>query len=193
MSYPPSPAQMSFINDLIAKRDVPSEMADTVRALLSTTDATSRQASGIIDTLKSFPYKPRPVAFAPGVPSPREAYLAAFEGVEDSKYAIPAVYLFASYPNLKINGDLLFLEVKTYQGKRYLNKLQGAPGDFVRTWIGDYETGTGILKFIAGRHVEFAGLFSQFFHVCGRCAAPLTDQKSRETGFGPECRKVFGL
>ena len=113
--------------------------------------------------------------------------------MQDAKYAIPASYLFTSYPNLKITGDLLFLEVKTYKGKRYLNRLQGAPGDFTRSWVGDYATGTGLLKFIAGRHVEFAGLFAKHFSVCGRCASPLTDQKSRETGIGPECRKVWGL
>lgn len=191
MSYPPSPAQSSFINDLLAKRDVPEDMADTVRALMSQAEATSRQASGIIDTLKGFPYKVRMTTATTG-PTPFQAFLAAFEGVEDAKYAIPVDYLRTAFPEFNLTGDLVFFEVKTYKGKRYLNKLQGAPGDFVRSRV-SLDAGTRLLRFIKGRHVEFAKLFAAHYSVCGRCASPLTDQTSRETGVGPECRKVWGL
>lgn len=189
MSYPPSPAQQSFINDLLAKRDVPEEIASAIKSAMTSPSATSRSASGFIDTLKSYPYKPAKVSFEA---SPFAKMIEAFEGVEDAKYAIPTEYIWTSYPNLHLTGDLLFVEVKTYKGKRYINRLAGAPGDFTRTRF-DFETATGLLKFIRGRHVEFSRLFSEHFNVCGRCAAPLTDQKSRETGIGPECRKVWGL
>lgn len=178
--YPASPAQMSFINDLLGKREVPPAIAETIR---SSQALTSRQASGYIDTLKAYPFK---------ATAPVTGFYAAFEGVEDSKYAIPGSMLAMVMPDAIKDGDMLFLEVKTWKGRRYLNKLTGAPGDFNRTRF-PMAVGIQLLGLIKGRHVEFAQNFGKFYSCCGRCAAPLTDTRSRELHVGPECRKVWGL
>lgn len=178
--YPASNAQMSFINDLLAKREVPAQIVEVIK---STQTLTSRQASGWIDTLKGYPYASK---------APVSDFYAAFEGVEDSKYAIPGSLLAVVMPDSIKDDELLFLEVKTYKGRRYLNRLHGAPGDFTRTRF-PMATGAVLLKFIKGRHVEFAQLFGEHYTCCGRCAAPLTDKLSRELHVGPECRKVWGL
>lgn len=183
-TYPASQAQMSFIASLMGKRVVPDE---TVKAIKGAA-LTSRQASAYIDLLKSLPMKP----ITPEGESPWARYIAAFEGVENSKYAIRGVFLTA-IPGLEdFKNDFLFLEVKTWQGKRYLNQLHGAPGDFSRTRF-PLAVGTALLQFIKGRHVEFAQAFGEHFVCCGRCAAPLTDEESRRVHLGPECRKVWAL
>lgn len=184
-TYPASPAQISFINDLCAKRDVPATLKATINQDFAE-HVTSRQASAYIDLLKTLPYKK-----ADG-PSPMDAYREAIAAVEPSKYAIPGGYLAVLAPDLVKDRDHLFLEVKNYKGKRYLNRLHGAPGDFTRSRL-PLEVAVRLLKFIANRHVEFAQEFGRVYAVCGRCAAPLTDAKSREVHIGPECRKVWGL
>lgn len=178
--YPASNAQVSFINDLLAKRDVPPAIAEVIRTSQA---LTSRQASGWIDTLKGYPFKDK---------APVSDFYAAFEGVEDSKYAIPGSMLAMVMPDSIKDSDILFLEVKTYRGRRYLNKLTGAPGDFTRTRF-PMTVGLQLLNLIKGRHVEFAQNFGKHYSCCGRCAAPLTDARSRELHVGPECRKVWGL
>lgn len=183
-TYPASEAQKSFIANLIAKRQVP---ADTLAAIRGTEDMTSRQASAFIDLLKSFPFAPKPE----DAESPFAKFLAAFEGVENSKYAVPGAYFGIVLPALA-KDELLFFEVKTWQGRRYLNRLHGAPGDFTRTRL-SFEDGTKVLGILRARHVEFAQAFGEHFTVCGRCAAPLTDAESRRVHLGPECRKVWGL
>lgn len=185
-TYPASAAQTSFIANLLQKREVPAD----VQAAIKAQPLTSRQASAFIDLLKTLPFKT--VAVAEGEATPWQKFLAEFEGVENSKYAIKGAYL-AAIPSLGIgDNDMLFLEVKTWQGKRYLNRLTGAPGDFVRTRFPLAE-GTLLLKFIKGRHVEFAQAFGEHYTVCGRCAAPLTDAESRRVHLGPDCRKLWGL
>lgn len=181
-----SPKQTDFINTLLAERDV----KDEVRALAAHV-RTTLEASFYISSLLTFPKLRAAAAAPPASPEYRE-YLAALAAVEVSKYAIPTRYL-RTYPTLsRLRGDLLFVEVKTYKGKRYLNRLTGAPGSFLRSSIPRSEA-LPLLRLMAGRHVEFARLFGENFQCCGRCAAPLTDKESRETGFGPTCRAIFGI
>lgn len=182
-TYPASAAQMSFIGNLLAKRVVPAETVAAIKA----GDLTSRQASAFIDLLKTMPYAPAEGS----AESPLSKFLAAFEGVEDSKYAVPGSYFSIVLPSLSAQ-ELVFFEVKTWKGRRYLNVLHGAPGDFTRTRL-SYADGTVVLGILARRHVEFAQAFGQHFTVCGRCAAPLTDAESRRVHLGPECRKVWGI
>jgi hypothetical protein len=183
-TYPASAAQSSFIASLIAKRQVP---ADTLAAIKGTENMTSRQASAFIDLLKTMPYAPA----ATDAESPFAKFMAAFEGVEDSKYAVPGAYFTIILPALS-HDELVFFEVKTWKGRRYLNRLHGAPGDFTRTRF-SFEDGAKVLGLLARRHVEFAQAFGAHYTVCGRCAAPLTDAESRRVHLGPECRKVWGI
>jgi hypothetical protein len=180
-----TPKQTDFINVLLRDRIVP----DHLRAA-ATTVRDSRQASHVIDTLKLC--KPAPKG---GVPAnARSVYLAALEDAENSKYAVPTRYLRAALPSLApwFTGDLVFLEIRKYGGRKYFSRLIGAPGQFARYRVPVAE-GIVLLKFIQGRHVEFAKLFADNHGVCGRCAAELTDEESRRTGFGPTCRKIFGI
>jgi len=180
-----TPKQTDYINLLLKQRAV----GDSLRkaAVLVKTKA---EASLLIDAMVKAPRVPAPAANV----GPRPAYFAALADAENSKYAIPTRYLRGAFPTLApwLKNDLLFLEIRNYGGRQYFSRLTGAPGAFNRTRVPMVE-GTQLLKFIAGRHVEFAKLFADEHGVCGRCAADLTDEVSRATGFGPTCRAIFGL
>lgn len=180
-----TPAQTDYINSLLRSRNVPEALIAEAKRVSTKVDA-----SRVITALKLTPYKPRSAAVK-RTPE-HQAYVDALAAVEVSKYAVPTAYLRLALPEMNLKGDLLFLEVRNYSGRRQFFRLSGAPGRFNRYRI-EREAAIGLLKFIAGRHVEFAKLFSEHYGVCGRCAAELTDQESRETGFGPTCRKVFGI
>lgn len=184
-----TPKQTNFINTLLRERDVATDIRN-----LAAKVATTFEASMLIGTLLKAPKLAPKVEFAAPVSVPREQYLAALKDAEVSKYAIPTRYLAAAFPELgsALKNDLLFVEVKNYAGRKFFNRLTGAPGSFNRGRF-QVSTATGLLKFINGRHVEFSSLFGQHYGVCGRCAAELTDQESRATGFGPTCRKVWGI
>lgn len=181
-----TPAQVNFVNVLLSERDVPAAIAEQVKS-----EPLSRVGASLaIETLKAYPRIMRASA-----PSPWDALRSAFEGVEDSRYALPGDVVRAALPSLYktvTSTGLLFLEVKTYKGRRYLNRLHGAPGDFVRSRFNPQDT-RAILDVIRGQHVTFSRLFGEHFTVCGRCAAPLTDERSRAQFLGPECAKVWGL
>lgn len=128
----------------------------------------------------------------PAAPGPigNAAVIAALEGVELSKYAVPAHALMI--PGVEVKGDLLFLEVRRFKETTYMRRLHGSPGDFTRSRFTPAQT-IALAAVIKGKHEELARLFGEHFTCCGRCGAPLTDQKSRQTFLGPECRKVFAL
>lgn len=182
----PTPPQVGFINALLRDRDVPSNLLEAAKVCRS-----KAEASMLITALKALPWKPKAPAAAGAYPE----YLDALKAAEVSKYAVPTRYLHAAFPEFAatLKGDLLFLEVRNIgHGKRVFRRLVGAPGRFSRYNL-PVAVRVGLLRFINGRHVEFARLFSEHYSVCGRCAAELTDADSRAAGFGPECRKVFGI
>jgi len=175
-----TPKQTDFINRLRSERVVSSALLDMIAKV-----STTAEASAVITALMNAPRVPRG-----GVSPELAAMHAALEAAEPAKYAVPAAV--ATAYGIDPRGDLLFFEVKRYKGRKYINRLTGAPGAFHRSRF-SLASATGLLTFIQGRHVEFSLLFGRHFVCCGRCAAPLSDQTSRETGFGPECRSVFGL
>ena len=177
-----TPKQTSFINSLRTERVLDSTLTEMLAVA-----RTAQEGSALITKLLAAPRVPRVAPAGNALYAERDALLAS---AEPAKYAVPASVARAL--DIRINGDLLFLEVKRYMGKRYINRLTGAPGAFSRSRFTASQS-IGLLKFLAGRHVEFSKMFSDHYGVCGRCAAELTDQVSRATGFGPECRKVFGL
>src|SRR6187402_502073 len=104
-AYPASPAQQSYLADLIAKRVVPVALAESIKSagMLS-----SRQASSYIDLLKTLPWKPKTsenVQF--------EDYNTALEAVPNGSYALPTADLRTAFPALAMSGDYLFIEVKS--------------------------------------------------------------------------------
>lgn len=188
IAFPPrlaSQKQMDFIAKLRSERTLtPWSDARLMRELAEGLDA--RQASGWIEDLLA---SPRKVAATPG-PVGNADVIRALEGVELSKYAVPSHAIMI--PGLEVKGDLLFLEVRRYKETTYMRRLHGAPGNFQRTRFTASQT-IALAAVIKGKHVELARLFGEHYTCCGRCGAPLTDQKSRESFLGPECRKTFGL
>lgn len=194
MTNPATPKQQAFIATLLEERTMPEGMADLIKRNLSDPAlATTAYASNTITTLLALPKKPR-VTFAPAGGSPWARVYELFEGVEDSRYAIPAGMLVTLSFEAPREG-YLFVEVKTYMGRRYLNRLHGGgeQGGFTRSRFTRPSDAEGILTMIKGRHVEFAGLFAREHGVCGRCGRGLTDAQSLASGIGPDCRKVWGL
>jgi hypothetical protein len=185
MTYTASPAQIKFISDLLAKRVVPAAVEQAIKA---TQEMTSRQASAHIDLLKTYPYKVTGQANAV-----LSDLFAAFERVPNGRFALATEHLRTAFPTLSLPGDLLFLEVKTWNGRRYLNRLTGGGEvDFVRTRLPLTEQ-VGLLNLLALDPVEAMRTFGKHFTCCGRCGKALTDPVSRQQFLGPECRKALGL
>lgn len=180
---PASQKQVDFINRLKDERDLGFVARDRLsRDLLDGLSVPS--ASYWIDRLLK---SPRKATAAPAAPTP---VASALEDVEVSKYAIPTYGI--QIPGLRFEGDLLFLEVRMFKGTKYLRQLHGSPGGFWRSRFTPAQT-VALAAVIRGKHVEYARAFGEHYTCCGRCGAELTDQRSRESFLGPECRKVFGL
>lgn len=106
---------------------------------------------------------------------------AAYKGI---KYAIPNT-------DPKSHNTWVFYEVKEYKGKRYLNRLQGAPGDWNRQFVA-YKDYAGIIQRIKDMGPKASAFkFSEIYTVCACCGAPLSNGKSIAEGFGPVCIKKF--
>jgi hypothetical protein len=188
MTYPASTKQIDFINDLLAKRQVPENIVSTIK---SAQVLTSQAASGFISLLLTYP---KIVAAQSSQDGGLAAYIAAFENVPNGRYAIPNSDIVSAFPRLSLTGDLLFLEVKSYMGKRYMRRLTGGGdgGSYIRSKLPYAET-LGLLKYIALRPVELMQAYGRANACCGRCGKGLTDPTSRAMFLGPECRKELGL
>lgn len=111
---------------------------------------------------------------APGEPTVEE--------VPDSRYALETE-----------QGEVVFYQATTYKGRRYIKRLVGAPGDFVKYPIANATERAGVWAKIQANPARAAKLFSRKHTVCARCAAPLSDPCSRATGFGPDCSQTLGV
>lgn len=178
----PSDAQVNFINDLLARHDVPSEFADNLVESIMDETLDRRGASEAIDFLKSQPRKKNGT-------SPSAELLSR---IPKSKYAVPGIELETEDPSITLDtrNDYLFFEVKQYNGHLYMRQLHGAPGDFVRSrvQVGDMKA---VVAIIERDPYRYAKMFGDIYTCCGSCGAPLTDARSRELMLGPECRKKF--
>lgn len=169
-AYPASDKQLAFINSLIGAREIPvaGKTPDEATVLARIEDVmggkpvAKHEASACIDYLLKQPKKV--VATGPLAELPL------------SKYA------------LVVGGDLRFYEVvQRASGKRYLNGLVGAPGDFARRDLQFAERQVVVAQLLANPVAAIAA-FGKHFVVCGKCSSPLTDEVSRELGIGPVCR-----
>lgn len=183
-----STKQITFINSLMEERDIAPQTLADIKRTVSDAGFTSREASQIITSLLNLPRKPKPEGY---VERMRREEQEMFEGAENSYYAVPAAVIGLLPAFERVRG-LAFFRIYTYKGRRYLRMLHGAPGDFRTTRLSQ-DNQRAVLSLLIGHHVEYARLFGENFERCGRCAAPLTDEKSRELHVGPECRKVWGL
>lgn len=179
---PATEPQVKFITSLMDQRVVPEKYATIVPSNLN-----RLEASIVIEALKGAAYKPRPEAKSKNTIS---ELLSA--SIPSAKYALAFDELSLVIPGIRETTGHLFLEVRSYKGTTYMRRLHGSVGDFTRSKLSEVVTAS-LIKFMSGRTLEFTQEFGRLFTCCGKCSAPLTDERSRELSLGPECRKAFGL
>lgn len=180
--------QIEFLTKLSVERQAESKFAEgLIRRLADPTQLSKSDASRWINYMLD---QPRKTSSAPTA-SPWVRAQAALADVDTSFYAIPAGYVSAQEIDL-YGSDYLFVRVRNYQGKRYLSRVHGSP---VSPRYSRMSPGVTIVvaEVIRDRAVEFGKLWHEHSGRCGRCNATLTDQRSRDTGFGPDCRKILGI
>jgi hypothetical protein len=186
-TFPASDKQITFINELLDSRQLPAgdpiiqQFIDDRFTMLST--ITKRSASAVISMLLGMPK----------VVTPTEASLQSLlSRVPKAKYAISVDELdIAPLTGTPLTGDLLFVEVREYEGHLYMRRLTGAPGSFNRDKMpaGDVKIITDVIE---SDPYKYTRLFGEHYACCGKCGAELTDPTSRSLFLGPECRKAFG-
>jgi hypothetical protein len=171
--------QQEFIADLLAKR---------VYTLGDIVIDSPKAASALIDALLKAPMKPRGEVRGA---RDQELYEALCK-VQKSKYAVPTAELIMDFFDEKVDNDLLFVEVREYEGTRYIRRLHGAPGSFNRSKLSRSDS-LAVLAQITQDTYKYARLFGEHYQCCGKCGAELTDAKSRKLQLGPDCRKAWGF
>lgn len=197
--------QRNFIVDLAAKRDWraidDAHMVTAISRVLAwqPKDGTlllqRRLASRAIDVLLKTAIVPTTTAntgtntiTAPPALSPKDTAQSALDDIPGAakgiKYAVRNTD--TSSPN-----EWVFYEVKEWKGRKYLNRLQGAPGDWRRQFV-KYDHYAGIAQRIRDAGPQNAAFrFSEIYTVCACCGSPLSAGKSIVEGFGPVCIKKF--
>jgi hypothetical protein len=173
--------QVNFVKVLLAERVIDDvDWAEEIAAKIDENKLSKKDASQVIDKLinaKRIPKDP--------------VLQSVLSSIPKSKYAIPTSELDV-FVEEKVNGDLLFVEVKEYMNILYMRKLLGAPGGFTRTKLSVSDV-KEIVNIIAADPVKYARIFGEHYSCCGKCGAELTDPISRKLQFGPTCRAEFGL
>jgi len=180
-----SDKQISFINDLLATRELEPVAAEGFRVAVATMD--KKAASRLITVLLALPKKEAKVDPAAGKSQLQEALSKA----PKSKYAIPNDELDISLVDTKLTGDHIFVEIREYMGNLYMRRLHGSVGAFTRSHVSNKDAVT-IVNHIANDPYKYTRIFGVLYSCCGSCGAELTDPISRELQLGPECRKKFG-
>lgn len=178
--YPATEKQVAFLASLLAQREIADELREEITAFLPTADKS--RTSEYIDRLLKAPKKAADSsAFA--------TLNALFEGIPNARYAIPAEQV--DLLGIDLHGNsLLFVEVKTWQGRTYMRRLHGSVGGFTRTKM-PLPIVEAIAKTIASDPYGYTRKFGEHYSCCGKCGAELTDDESRRLMLGPVCRKAF--
>lgn len=171
--------QKDFLVALLRDREVPAELRAELNARWS--NLTKAEASVAIGTLKELPFARR-TSFASD----------ALADLPKSFYAIPSLFANSALTDLNIDNDLLFVVIDEFRGTRYMRQVHGSVGDFNRSRMSARDV-RAIANILKTDSLLYITLFGEHFSVCGKCGARLTDEKSRQTGFGPDCRKALGI
>lgn len=188
-----APGTINYLTDLVRDRDVkPGKTAGECLAelthWLANPATTQKDASDMIDRVKKLPKRAAP---APAAPAPsawsKTPYPAVPEAVPSAKFAVLSE-LLTEIPGAWRTQEYLFFEVKKLHGRRVIRKLTGAPGRFNRTAI-PAALASELYGHLEDEKFSFQAskTFGEIYSVCGRCAAELTDDQSRERKFGPVC------
>lgn len=161
-------------------------------------------ASETIDALKSCPQQSSPslkgvaTQMAPKTSQAVTALITQHSDVTMSTYdqfLMMVQYVPTSkYALVDDEGEWNFYQVKTTikTGKTWLYKLQGAPGDWVKIYLGAAKEETlNILKAIVKNPWQAAQDYTAEHKECAACGAKLSVGKSIQQGFGPICIKKF--
>lgn len=187
--------QVTFIKDLIAKKN----LSDTARAKLmlgkiAAGEMDKYEASKLIDELIAAKTLPAPASASATL----AAHIAGksvlqnlLADVPKAKYAVPMDEIDLALDE-KVNGDIIFVEVREYMNNLYVRRLHGAPGDFNRSRLSMKDTEL-LINHIKKNPLVYTQKFGEVYSCCGKCGADLTDQVSRELKLGPTCRKEFGM
>ena len=187
----PSQKSINFLTDLVRDRDVsPGKTATQCLAELAKWLADPRSqkdVSAMIDRSKQAPRRPIFTAKQVGAVTAYTPYPTVPAAVPDSKFAI-LTELLVHVPDSWRKQEYTFFEVKKLRGRRVVRRLTGAPGKFNRGFL-PAETASELFDLLSQEAVAYqaALTFGQIYSVCGRCAAELTDNDSRERKFGPIC------
>ena len=173
--------QKSFIASLTEEREVPFDVQQTLNA----GNVSKREASNIIDTLLKAP------RLGPVFRS-RNPIVERLEALPLSKYAIPMSEIAPVLSDKAIHGEYLFVEIRKYMERVYLRRLSGAPGDFTR-WRMSNEDTLAICGVLDQDALKYIQTFGRIYACCGKCGAPLTDDKSRARLLGPDCARQLGV
>lgn len=183
-----SPKQISFIKDLIDRKNLnDTAKALTVLAKIAANKLDKTEASQLIDELIKAPVR---VTSTPAATSAGKLQAILAE-VPKAKYAIPMDEIDLGIDE-KVNGDILFIEVREYMNVLYMRRLHGAPGNFNRSKLNFKDTEL-LIELVKKNPLKYTQLFGEVHKCCGKCGAELTDQLSRELKLGPRCRKEFGF
>lgn len=187
-----TPKQIEFVQKLIDERDVPDAIVSDIWSVCRDPKATPREhVSPLIDGLLKMPKKVAVIG-ASAVSVTGGTPLAT---LPLGRYAIDmreAVGVMTDKCPVSTGNDLMFVRVAEYRGTRYLRVLEGAPGAFHQHKVARADAIA--LAGVVARDPQAAGKrFSEEYTCCARCLSELTDQTSRATGYGPDCRKAMGL
>lgn len=154
--------QVSYIATLMAGREVPDELAAAVAGELS-----MRQASAVIDRLRSLPRATRPDAVtSPGVyASGGQVYVVKWNRDKSHLYAMRVVEAAG--------------ERSMENGERERLELEYAPG------------AVAMLKAGERMSLEDGKALTARYGICICCGRHLKAAQSVEQGIGPVCRKFY--
>lgn len=180
--------QIWFIENLIEKKNVGETMlAKQTLAKIADNKLEKQEASKLIDELISM----TPLKSSTSAPSAASVMQNLLAEVPKAKYAIPMDEIDLAIEE-KVNGDILFVEVREYMNTLYMRRLHGSPGYFNRTKLSTNDIKL-VIELVKKNPLKYTQLFGEVHKCCGKCGADLTDQLSRELKLGPRCRKEFGF
>lgn len=190
-----TPRQVSFLRSLLAERVVPAGIASAVLSAGSLDALARADVSRYIDTLLASPRANAPrVTFGDAPASDSRSLLAS---LPVAKFAVPASHLEGALSDYAPTGDLVFVETREFStpdGRvvRYLRRLTGAPSDFTRSRFSPADA-LAVARVLNADALAYIRAFGEHFTVCGKCASPLTDERSRARFLGPDCARQLGV
>ena len=192
-----TPRQVAFLRSLLAERVVPAGIASAVLSAGSLDALERADVSRYIDTLLASPRVAPKVSFRPASDAPASDSRALLASLPVAKFAVPASHLEGALSDYAPTGDLVFVETREFttpdgRAVRYLRRLTGAPSDFTRSRFSPADA-LAVARVLNADALAYIRAFGEHFTVCGKCASPLTDARSRARFLGPDCARQLGV